>query len=416
MSLYHSRIIEILGVEEKEAQFYLRIMVVDEKKEFYWKLDSYTAKQLLAQLDFHPHYKYRLSFVSYWDKANQQQVSCIHKTNKEGSQKIYFPSSDVFKNQAAEIKHQNDLSQLSYLSDNQVSNNHRESLEPKEEINKKGSSQIKWVSIIFASLALAILVGFSSIMYYQSSANQTDERANAEEIVEPNASIDKAEKPDEVELVSNNTEEKEMKSPINKKAEHSYPYYELSSVKNFSLPKGKVAITFDDGPSAYTNEIVDILKNYNIGGTFFFIGVNMNKYQDNVKYVHTNGFSIGNHTFNHIELSSLSYEKQKQEYHASKQLLEEITGKEITLFRPPYGAFNDQTMQLMREEGTKAVLWNSDPRDWQNKSSSQILNYIKSTDPSGTIILLHETENTIKALPSIIEYLQEQGLEIVSLK
>jgi len=194
------------------------------------------------------------------------------------------------------------------------------------------------------------------------------------------------------------------------------PFVELDNPVSYNIPEGYVALTFDDGPSKYSKEIVDILKEYGIGGTFFFIGLNVKKYPEHVKYIHSNGYSIGTHSMNHSNLPTLSNEKQEKELIQSSQLIESLTGEKLSLFRPPYGAMNQNVKDLANQYGYKIILWNNDPEDWRNKDADAIVNHIKNTDISGSIILLHESQAVIDALPRIINYLKEQNLEIVSLK
>lgn len=177
-----------------------------------------------------------------------------------------------------------------------------------------------------------------------------------------------------------------------------------------------VALTFDDGPSDYSKQIVDILMEFGAGGTFFLIGSNMDEHPDSVEYIHDNNFSIGTHSLNHINFASSSLATQKGELQQSIEMIEAVTGEAVTLFRPPYGQMNEDTKQLSRELGQRIVLWNNDPKDWESRNASNILQQVKSQDVSGSIILLHETEATVEALPEIISYLQEQGLQLVSLQ
>ncbi len=119
---------------------------------------------------------------------------------------------------------------------------------------------------------------------------------------------------------------------------------------------------------------------------------------------------------NHMNISTLSYDKQKNELIESIELLEEITGKKITLFRPPYGSLNKQMKDLVYEQQYKIVLWDNDPKDWKTRDADKIFNSIQNSNVSGSIILLHESQATIDALPRIIEYLQQLNLEIITLQ
>ncbi|MHA0856668.1 polysaccharide deacetylase family protein [Paenibacillus sp. CMAA1364] len=192
------------------------------------------------------------------------------------------------------------------------------------------------------------------------------------------------------------------------------PNVTLDKAVNFSIPRGSVAITFDDGPSIHTKDIVNILEKYHVGGTFFFVGTQVKKYPESVKYVDDYDFSIGNHSMSHANLSNLSIEKQRFELEGNNRLIESIISKPVLLFRPPYGSRDVSLSELTAKNNMKMVLWNNDPEDW-HKQSQKTLDYIFQTRSTGAIILLHESKETLQILPTIIEYLQNQQLNIVNL-
>ncbi|WP_169810068.1 polysaccharide deacetylase family protein [Paenibacillus antarcticus] len=189
----------------------------------------------------------------------------------------------------------------------------------------------------------------------------------------------------------------------------------LVKAVSFNVPSGSVALTFDDGPSIYTKEIVNILNTYNVGGTFFFVGTQVRKFPEAVKYVDANGFSIGNHSMTHANLPQLSATDQQYELHQTNQFIQQIINKPVLLFRPPYGSRDDNLNALVANSNMRMVLWNNDPEDWNTRDSQKILHYIMNSKSTGSIILLHESKETLKALPLIIQFLQKQQLEISSL-
>ena len=194
------------------------------------------------------------------------------------------------------------------------------------------------------------------------------------------------------------------------------PCIELDEAVTYGLPEGSVALTFDDGPSPYSAGIVDVLKEYEVGGTFFFIGYNVARYPDAVKYVHQNGYSIGSHSMDHAKMTDLSCEKQEYEMVQSIRSIEDIIKERVFLFRAPFGSFDEQVENLAREYQYKLVLWNNDPKDWKTRNADQIFLHIHDTELSGSIILLHESQAVVDTLPRVIEYIQKQDLEMVSLR
>ncbi len=118
----------------------------------------------------------------------------------------------------------------------------------------------------------------------------------------------------------------------------------------------------------------------------------------------------------HPNLASLTYNDQIAEIQQSTKVIEEIINDEVILFRPPYEAFNEETEKIIQENNYKMILWNQDPEDWKTRDADKIYHYIQNIDASGSIILLHESQAVIDALPRILEHLNKQGLKIVNLK
>lgn len=182
------------------------------------------------------------------------------------------------------------------------------------------------------------------------------------------------------------------------------------------LPANQVALTFDDGPSKYTKEIANILLDYDVGGTFFFVGDRVKQYENKAKYVVDKGLAVGSHSMSHENIPTLQRSKQKADFINAMQTIEQATGKNLTLYRPPYGEINDYMSELLIEHDQKVVLWTIDTEDWKHRDPKEILNRIQAKDPAGSIILMHENEAVVAALPSIIEHLQQLGLEIVNIQ
>lgn len=183
-----------------------------------------------------------------------------------------------------------------------------------------------------------------------------------------------------------------------------------------SLPGGYAALTFDDGPSRYTREIVDILREHKVGATFFFIGLHALKYPEAVKYASDHRMVVGNHSWSHTGLSGKGPGDLRNEVVKTNDYLSSITDTPVTVFRPPFGHTNDQLINILADEQMKIVLWNRDPRDWNVKDARSIIDYVRNTDPSGGIYVLHENELTVQALPEIIRYLQQNNVEITVLR
>ncbi len=181
-----------------------------------------------------------------------------------------------------------------------------------------------------------------------------------------------------------------------------------------ALPPGYVALTFDDGPSKYTREIVEILAEHGIEATFFFVGQHVSADKQAVRFAYDQGMSVGNHSWSHRCASTLDSEQLRREIRQTGKLIEQITGYRTTLYRPPYGNITPALERNLRDDGMTTVMWNRDPRDWKAATKHDILEYFHAIPGSGGIYIMHETAQTVAALPYIIAHLEEQGLDFVS--
>ncbi|WP_440446383.1 polysaccharide deacetylase family protein [Neobacillus bataviensis] len=195
-----------------------------------------------------------------------------------------------------------------------------------------------------------------------------------------------------------------------------------SEVARYGKPKGKeIVLTFDDGPDpVYTPQILDILEKHHIKGTFFMIGENALKHPELVKRVYKEGHEIGNHTFSHPNVESITPFRMRTELNLTQRLFQEITGHSMTLFRPPYTAdaepdSRSELIPILRaqEMGYTMVGESIDTDDWQRLSSQEIVKRVLDQLPKGNVILLHDSggdrSNTVKALPIIIKELKKRG-------
>ena len=176
----------------------------------------------------------------------------------------------------------------------------------------------------------------------------------------------------------------------------------------------QVAISFDAAWGADKTEgIMKILKEYNAGGTFFLVGFWTDKYGDIVKKIDENGFEIGTHSNTHPDMTKLSADQMKQELETSMKLITDITGKEIGLFRAPFGAYNNTLLDTASNLGLKTIQWDVDTLDWKGLSGEEICSRVLSNVKNGSIILCHNnSDHILEALPLILDRLQKQGYKI----
>ncbi len=190
-------------------------------------------------------------------------------------------------------------------------------------------------------------------------------------------------------------------------------------ILNGSRKKKVVALTFDDGPHhEYTPKILDILAEEDVKATFFVIGQNIESGKELLKRTVAEGHTVANHTWTHPLLSDLASSAIKKELQRTKEKIHEVTGKNVMLLRPPYGGITGKT-KVVKKEGYAIINWDVDTNDWRpGRTSSEIVQAVKNTVQSGSIILMHDgggkRDATVKALPRMIKYLKEEGYEFVT--
>ena len=280
MSSYHGKLLELLNIENKSDHYFLHISLCFEKDiEILWQLDEYTAKNLKLIINFDEKYRYRLSLNSYWDIIQKQYVSTLTKTYRNQSERIYFACSKDYINALTSIKQSQNIRDLNRQDFSLITP------EPgpqyRQTVNNFKST---WVSIAVMSVIFTILLGYLNLICLNEMGFNKKMFAQSAPLLN----------------MSSNEQIKEP-NPIDHKSPN---FIELDQDITYSISKGKVALTFSDGPSKYSIEIMNLLNKYEVGGTFFFIGTNVKKFQNYVKDIHANGYSIGSHSMNHPNLSN----------------------------------------------------------------------------------------------------------------
>ncbi len=185
-----------------------------------------------------------------------------------------------------------------------------------------------------------------------------------------------------------------------------------------------VAITFDlcqdpQYPAGYDAAIVDVLQRYGVPATFFMGGDWMRTHPEETKALASNPtFELGNHSWSHPDFTTLSAEEMDREIEMTEDVLFQLTGRHSHLFRPPSGAYNDLSLQVIAEHGLYTIEWDSVTGDPDPTfDAATILGEVQRTARKGSIIIMHANGrgwHTAEALPSVIEYLQNKGLTLVT--
>lgn len=177
--------------------------------------------------------------------------------------------------------------------------------------------------------------------------------------------------------------------------------------------KPVVAITFDDGPSKYTDDILDILNENNASATFFVLGNKVKYYGNTLNKMLQNGNEIGNHSYNHKSLNHLNMDELLYQINTTQDIIYEATGYTPIYLRPTYGNTNDF---LKKNSHLEIVLWTVDPEDWKYKNSKTIASRVINKTKDGSIILLHDTKKrTVEALKIIISDLKKKDYQFVTI-
>ena len=172
-----------------------------------------------------------------------------------------------------------------------------------------------------------------------------------------------------------------------------------------------IAFTFDDGPSDYTEELLDGLGMYNAKATFFVVGKTAEKRPEIVKRAHEEGHLIGNHTYSHIDFYKSSLSEIKEDIKKGEEVIKDIIGKKPLFLRAPYGNVN---LIQLKQLDKFFIHWSASSYDWFKEEEEYIYNRIMKEAKDGAIILMHDTkEVTVKAVLRAIPELQEQGYEFV---
>lgn len=177
-----------------------------------------------------------------------------------------------------------------------------------------------------------------------------------------------------------------------------------------------VALTFDDGPSKTTPEILSVLKEKDVKSTFFVVGEQVQRFPTLVAQEIDEGHEIGNHTYSHPKLTRLSTQRINREISETELRITQLAPKP-TLFRPPGGDYNQGILRLVRDNGYIIILWSIDTYDWRYPPVGEIITTVLDKIKPGSIILLHDgryPSSTPEAVTFIIDSLKSRGYSFVT--
>ncbi|MGF7047874.1 peptidoglycan/xylan/chitin deacetylase (PgdA/CDA1 family) [Paenibacillus sp. DS2015] len=407
--------IELLSLAHKLTGYQIEVDLIREigSERCILTIDEFTYIQLNMLGPFTEE-RVRLSLYPKWDPFRNVHYSSLIKMNKNFSETLYFVCSKYYVSQLLELKQEEQSqSKTEMVYQAELSSVGAPLLKPCG-IQRMGHAGLR--RIIFSFLLILCTLRMDGNLFVDNAdalENPTIKASSKETFIVPLLPLvhttaimqNKQDQPSE-----DVTEPPQEKTPM-------YDEIEIDSNKyEYSLPEDYVALTFDDGPSQYTKEIVDILVEHEVAATFLFIGNKVLRYPEEVSYTNQHDMSIGSHSWDHSEMTKNSDKENRENLTKANKALEQIIQAPITIFRPPYGSINDRLANLVTKKQMKVLQWNRDPMDWNAKNPEEIMDYFHKSDPTGGLYLLHERKMTVEVLPEIIEYLKEQNLKFAIFK
>lgn len=189
----------------------------------------------------------------------------------------------------------------------------------------------------------------------------------------------------------------------------------LSAAAQIDPDKPAVALTFDDGPSEYTQQVLDLLAEHGCHATFFMVGKRMEQLPEQVAAVAQSGSEVALHTWSHDDLSQCDRARIQRSLENNQALAEELSGGAVTLVRPPWGKMSNDAYGVCHQLGLYAVIWSIDSEDWKTRDAEKTCQNIMSQLTNGGIILCHDTyPETVEAVRQFLPMLEEEGYQAVS--
>lgn len=176
-----------------------------------------------------------------------------------------------------------------------------------------------------------------------------------------------------------------------------------------------LALTFDDGPHPDSLLVLEALEAHGARGTFFVLGKNIQGNEEILRRIAQGGHQIGAHSWSHPNLREISQSAVKSQMTRTMDKIMEITGQQVSMMRPPYGALNRLSRNTIAKLGLPAILWSVDSLDWKTRSASRTIDTILSQAKNGAIILCHDVwDSTGRAMQTVVPALIEKGYQLVT--
>ncbi len=188
-------------------------------------------------------------------------------------------------------------------------------------------------------------------------------------------------------------------------------------IYNVETTEKQVAISFDAAWGAdKTQGIIEILKEFDVTATFFLVGFWVDDYPEMTKAIADAGYEIGTHSNTHPDMAKLDKNTTRSELETSISKIKSVTGKDVKLFRAPFGSYNNTLLETAEELSLKTIQWDVDSLDWKGLSAGEMAGRVTSKVKNGSIILMHNnSDNILDGLRLILNKLKVQGYKITSI-
>jgi len=195
-------------------------------------------------------------------------------------------------------------------------------------------------------------------------------------------------------------------------------YYIKTTVSNSSVKQSSVALTFDDGPTEYTAEVLDLLKKFGQKATFFCIGTQVEKNPELLQRIVSEGHLVGNHTYTHSSFIGFwPVQRVSEEIRTTQKVISAYTGKTPVFFRPPFGVTNPSISKACEKNGMEVVGWSIRSLDTVLKNEQTILKRILPRLRKGSIVLLHDTSHkTTRTLEQLLLVMKQRNIQSVTVE
>ncbi len=191
-------------------------------------------------------------------------------------------------------------------------------------------------------------------------------------------------------------------------------YFDENGIYDSAKQHPLVALTFDDGPGQYTEELLDCLEKNGAKATFYMLGQNVEKYPDIVRRMSDLGMELSNHTYDHKDLTKLTEGEITAEIQRTSSLIQNAAGVLPDTFRPPGGSYNETVQNVT---GMPIVKWSIDTKDWKTKSEDQTYQCVMDSVQDGSIVLMHDIHQwSVKAALRLIPDLLQEGYKLVTVQ